>query len=92
MTSFQKLCLGPGRTRACKSCGTRVSVPWASVRQTWPLIGGSFGAFGFALVGEPLARWLSIGGKWGVVVGVLLIMVIPVALLITGIAWGSMRM
>jgi hypothetical protein len=40
MSWAQKLRLGPARTRRCRSCGTNLSVPWASFLLFWPSIVG----------------------------------------------------
>jgi hypothetical protein len=40
MSTGAKLCLGPARTQRCRSCGTRVSVPWESFLVFWREIVG----------------------------------------------------
>jgi hypothetical protein len=91
MTLFQKLCLGPARTRACRACGARVSVPWSSVKQTLPLLAGFVLASASFLIGGWLMRRNGADGKPHTALELVMLFAVPVAFLVAGFALGSLR-
>src|SRR5262245_358791 len=89
MTATERFSVGPLFTRPCRECGVRLSTPWwTGWFVQWPFVVGS--AASLVLPRALAACADGIGLPMAITMVVML--VVPVALLTVGVAWGSMRM